>query len=236
MKIRLQKFLAEAGVASRRASEVLIAEGKVRVNGRVVKEMGVKVDPEKDDVHYDGKIIKQEIRMHYYMLNKPKGYITTAKDEKNRKTVFDLMDVEERLFTVGRLDQATSGMLLLTNDGDLAYKLTHPSKNVTKTYMVDVTPKIGEPEAEKIINGIDIGDYVTAPCQLELVREDENSQGFRMIIHEGKNRQVRRVFEAVGCKVTSLKRTRIGKLKMNGLKRGKYRKLSKEEIRYLKNL
>lgn len=234
--IRLQKFLAEAGVASRRASEKLIANGHVKVNGRLVKEMGVQVDPSKDVVHYNNKVIKIQQRLVYYMLNKPKGYITSANDEKNRKIVFDLINEEERLFSVGRLDQGTSGMLILTNDGDLTYKLTHPKHEVDKTYIAEVSPKVSEDDVEKLRKGIVIDGYKTSKCQINKIRDDYDRESYKVIIHEGKNRQIRKMFEKVGSKVINLKRTRIGTLQLNGLKRGQYRPLTNEEIRYLKGL
>lgn len=234
--IRLQKFLAEAGVASRRASEKLIADGHVKVNGRVVKEMGVQVDPSKDVVHYNNKVIRIQQKMVYYMLNKPKGYITSASDEKNRKVVFDLLDVEERLFSVGRLDQATSGMLILTNDGDLTYKLTHPKHEVEKTYIAEISPKVSEEDIEKLRSGVTIDGYKTSKCKISKIRDDFDRESYKVVIHEGKNRQIRKMFEVVGSKVINLKRTRIGTLQLDGLKRGQYRPLTKEEVRYLKEL
>jgi len=236
MEIRLQKYLADAGIASRRASEELIKEGKIKVNGRVVKEMGVKINPSVDQVFYNKKRVGKKERLLYFMINKPKGYITSAKDEKNRKIVFDLVDVEERLFAVGRLDQATSGLLLLTNDGDLTYKLTHPKHEIGKTYIAEVAPPVPPERIDQLRSGIKIEDYKTAPCFIKLLKATDEYESYKVVIHEGKNRQIRKMFQAVGSEVIGLKRTKIGEITMGKLKRGSYRPLSQTEINYLKGL
>ncbi|MDA3845715.1 MAG: pseudouridine synthase [Vallitaleaceae bacterium] len=236
MEIRLQKYLADAGVASRRASEELIKAGKIKVNGSVVKEMGVKINPCKDQVFYNKKRVGRKERFLYFIVNKPKGYITTSKDEKNRKIVLDLVDVEERLFTIGRLDQATSGLLILTNDGDLTYKLTHPKHEIGKTYIADVAPPVAPEKVDQLRSGIQIEDYKTAPCFIKLQRATDEYESYKLVIHEGKNRQIRKMFEAVGSQVISLKRTKIGEITLGSLKRGAYRPLSQSEINYLKGL
>jgi len=236
MEIRLQKYLANAGVASRRASEELIKEGKIKVNGRVVKEMGIKINPSVDQVFYNNKRVGKKERLLYFMINKPKGYITSAKDEKNRKIVFDLVDVEERLFAVGRLDQATSGLLLLTNDGDLTYKLTHPKHEIGKTYIAEVVPPVPPEKIDQLRSGIKIDDYKTAPCFIKLMKSTDEYESYKLVIHEGKNRQIRKMFEAVGSEVVGLKRTKIGEITLGKLKRGSFRPLSQTEVNYLKGL
>lgn len=233
---RLQKFLAQAGVDSRRNCEKLIVEGKVKVNGHTVKELGVKVEPSKDIVHVSGKRILLEEELVYYMLNKPRGYLSTAKDERGRKTVMDLVNSKYRVFPVGRLDQNTSGLLLLTNDGDLTHKLTHPSQEIEKTYVIKVKPIPEKDRLNYLRKGGDIGVYTIAPTEIRLKVSDEQTATFEVKIHEGKNRQVRNMFEFIGCEVVTLKRTNIGKLTLKGLPVGKCRKLEEDELRYLKKL
>jgi len=234
--MRLQKFMAQSGVASRRASEKLIEEGKVKVNGRVVKEMGHQIDEKRDIVVVQGKRLISHTDKQYYMLNKPRGYLSTSIDERGRKTVLDLVPSDERLFPVGRLDQNTSGLLILTNDGDLTYKLTHPKHHISKTYVIKVSPIPTKEGLALLRNGGDIGVYVISACEINLRNLEENRATYEVTIHEGKNRQIRNMFEFLGCEVVTLKRIAIGKLKLKGLRLGKARKLEEEEIIYLKNL
>lgn len=236
MDIRLQKFLAEVGVGSRRTAEKYIEEGRVRVNGEVVKTQGVKIDPDKDKIEFDGKIIKLEKSYKYYMLHKPVRYVTTVSDEKGRETVLDLLPVEERVYPIGRLDYMSSGLLLLTNDGDLTYKLTHPKHVIGKKYVAIIEPKISTSSINELKLGVDLGIYKTSPCHIKLLKETNVSQTYEIIIHEGKNRQIRRMFEWAGAQVKVLKRIEIGKLKLGDLESGKYRSLTEQEIKYLKSL
>jgi len=237
MEERLQKFLAECGIASRRKCEELIKGGFVSVNNQVVRDMGVKINTEKDVVTYKGKIVKKVDKMIYIMLNKPLGYVTTTKEQFERNKVTDLLNgINTRVYPIGRLDYNTSGLLLLTNDGDLAFKLTHPRHEINKTYIVEVKGVLSEDKIEKLKNGVDIGDFITSPAQVNLVSSKKGYSLLKVVIHEGKNRQVRRMFAAVGHEVTKLKRIAIGDLKIGDLKSGQWRYLNAEEIQYLKSL
>ena len=211
-KVRLQKFLANSGVASRRKCEELILEGKVSVNGKVINELGIKIDPTVDKVEYCGKLIYNTEKLVYILLNKPIGYVTTANDQFNRDTVLNLVKVKERVVPVGRLDMYTSGALILTNDGDFVYKVTHPKHEITKTYTVTVHGIITNEAVEKLRQGVKIEDYVTRPAKVKILKTDEekNISRLEITIHEGKNRQVRKMCEAVGSKVIALHRSKIG--------------------------
>lgn len=233
--MRLNKYIAHSGISSRRRADELIEKGLVKVNGHIA-ETGYDVT-EDDVVEVNGTVIKLEKKLVYYLLNKPVGYITTSDDEKNRPTVLDIMpDINERIYPVGRLDFNTSGMLILTNDGDLAYKLTHPKSRIFKTYRAVVSGMFTMSDAKKLKMGVNIGDYVTAPAEVEIIKQSESRSIVEIRISEGKNRQVRRMFEAVGHKVLELDRIAIGNMKLAHLRRGQCRKLSQNEINYLKNL
>lgn len=233
--MRLNKYIAHSGVCSRRKADELIEQGKVTVNG-VPAHTGYDV-ADGDVVAVNGSPIRPEKRLVYYLLNKPTGYITTVDDEQNRPTVMDLLDdIKERVYPVGRLDYNTSGMLLLTNDGDLAYKLTHPNHHILKTYVAEVAGFLTMAEAKKLERGVDIGGHITAPAQVDILEQSESVSVAQIRISEGKNRQVRRMFEAVGHKVLRLERSAIGNMKMAHLRQGQYRKLSQNEIDYLKRL
>jgi len=235
--MRLNKFMAMCGVASRRACDEIIESGRVRVNAVVVKKLGVQVEPSKDIVAVDGKAIRIKGEFEYIMLYKPTGYITTASDPQGRKTVFDLLPKNgQRLFPIGRLDCNTSGLLLLTNDGDLAQKLTHPSFEFGKTYVAVVKGDINETELAKLRTGVDIGGFTTSNAQANVLKKYDGQSEVELTIHEGKNRQVRRMFEALDMKVKSLKRITVGKLNLDGLKEGQHRPLNEEEIKYLKGI
>ncbi|MEG1637114.1 MAG: pseudouridine synthase [Cellulosilyticaceae bacterium] len=234
--MRLQKYLAQAGVASRRKSEEYILQGRVKVNGEVVKELGTIVK-EGDNVAFDNKPIKAEENIQYYMLNKPTGYITSASDEKDRETVLDLMaEVHERIFPVGRLDYNTSGLLILTNDGELTYKLTHPKHHVDKTYVAKVRGDVRIEDVKRLEKGVEIDDYTTAPAKVKVIKRMGNSTTLSITIHEGRNRQVRKMCSAIGYDVFHLRRVSIGKLEIGDLQVGKWRKLKLAEITYLKGL
>ena len=232
-QIRLQKFLADNGIASRRKCEELILQGKVRVNGRQINALGTKINQNKDIVEYNGKEIKNSKKEYtYILLNKPIDYVTTVKDQFNRKTVLDLVKTNKRLVPVGRLDMYTSGAIILTDDGDFVYKVTHPKHEIDKTYNATVVGIITKDEVKKLENGIDIGEFVTTKANVKILKTDEekNISRLQITIHEGKNRQVRRMCEAIGKKVLSLHRSKIGNISVKDLKLGTWRYLRKSEI------
>jgi len=233
--MRLNKYIAQAGVASRRKADELTLEGKVKINGVVMKEPGYDV-AENDVVEVNGRTVNKVNKMVYIMLNKPKGFITTTDDEKDRPTVMDLVqDVEERLFSIGRLDYNTSGLLLMTNDGDLAYRLSHPKHQIYKTYRARVSGLLSTERVARLRNGIDIGGFVTSKAIVNIIKQGEHSTIVEIKIHEGKNRQIRKMFAAVGNKVIELERIAVGDLYLGHLKEGHYRKLTKQEVDYLKD-
>ena len=225
---RLQKVLAAVGLGSRRACEELIAEGRVTVDGEVA-ELGRRVDPDRARVEVDGVPISVRPGLVHYLLNKPAGVVTTASDPQGRPTVLDLVPPEPRVFPVGRLDAATEGLLLLTNDGDLAHRLTHPSFGVEKEYLAEVETAPTRGELRRLREGVDLEDGRTAPARVTLVPP----RAVRLVIHEGRNRQVRRMLDAVGHPVRRLVRTRIGPLTDRRLKPGEWRPLTPAEVRSL---
>lgn len=230
--MRLQKYIALCGKASRRGAEELIAKGRVLVNGTVIKEMGVLVDENQDVVIVDGEVITPEENKYYIMLNKPEGYVTTANDQFNRPTVVDLVkDVKARLFPVGRLDYDTEGLLLLTNDGDFTFSVTHPKMNIAKVYVVRVIGVLTKQEIKALEAGIEIDGIMTAPAKAEIIKSYPKSCDLKITIYEGRNRQVRKMIEAIGHNVYSLKRIAIGKLSLGDLETGKWRHLTKREVR-----
>ncbi len=232
---RLQKILAQAGVASRRKCEELILSGAVQVNGETVTELGTKADPAEDVISVNGKIVRGENKL-YLMFNKPKGVITSAKDPEGRKIVADfLKGIKERVYPVGRLDYDTEGLLLLTNDGQFANMLTHPKHHVPKTYLATVKGVPHGQELDKLAKGIQLEDGMTAPAEVEYqdVDPDNKFATITITIHEGRNRQVRRMFEAIGHPVIRLKRIRFGELGLHNLQRGKFRQLTPKEVKDL---
>ncbi len=240
MEERLQKFLARSGIASRRKSEELITSGKIKVNGQVVTELGIKINPEIDIVEYNGKQIKEENKKIYILLNKPIGYVTTVKDQFKRDTVMELVKgIKERIVPVGRLDMYTSGALLLSNDGDFINKVTHPKHEIEKTYNATIVGKVTKEDVEKLTKGVEIQDdletYVTKPAKVKILKIDEekNLSRIQITIHEGKNREVRRMCEAIGKKVIALHRTQIGNIDVKDLQLGKWRYLTEKEIQNL---
>ncbi len=235
-KIRLQKYLAECGVASRRKSEELIAAGKVKVNG-VTALIGDKVNPKHDKVTVSGKKVVSVKKNVYIMLNKPRGFITTMNDEHDRKCVAELVkDINTRVYPVGRLDRESEGLLIMTNDGEFTNALTHPSKHVSKTYRVTIRPTITKEQATEFRNGIEIDDRMTAPADLRVLETQENRTVVEVTIYEGRNRQIRKMFEALGIEVARLKRTKVGNLKLGMLKQGSYRHLTEDEVSSLYEL
>lgn len=236
MEERLQKYLAAAGIASRRKCEELILQGKIEVNGKVVTELGTKVTDE-DKIKYNGKIVKKEEEKVYILLNKPIGYVTTAKDQFSRDTVLDLVKINKRIVPVGRLDMYTSGALILTNDGDLVNKLIHPKNEVNKTYNATVAGKVSIDDIKKLEEGVIIDeDYKTKPAKVKILKIDEekNLSRIQITIHEGKNRQVRKMCEAIGKRVIALHRSKFANLEVNKLKLGEWRYLTPNEIKKLK--
>lgn len=234
---RLQKVLANAGVASRRHCEEMILAGRVKVNGEVVKTLGTKVDPEKDKIEVNSELLKIEAPKIYLMLNKPAGYVTTAHDPQGRPTVIDLVaDAGVRVYPVGRLDFDTEGLLLLTNDGELTFALTHPKHEVKKTYQAMVQ---GFPDADKLKRfqkGLRLADGLTAPAGVKLVKKVRGNTWLEITIYEGRNRQIRRMCETIGHPVIKLKRIKLGFLTLEKLEEGKYRQLTQEEVGKLKQL
>jgi len=235
--MRLNKYLAQAGVASRRKADELIKEGKIKVNGKVCKELGLDINIENDSVSFENRKVKLVNTFVYYKLHKPKGYVTTSADEKDRKTVLDLMrNVQYRVFPVGRLDYDTEGLLLLTNDGDFANIFTHPKNSITKTYVATVEGVVENADIKKITTGVDIGGYVTKPCSAIILEQNEKTTKVEITISEGKNRQVKKMFEAIGKHIAFLKRTQIGEIKLGGLARGEYKTLTAKELQYINKI
>lgn len=232
-EVRLQKYLAECGIASRRKCEEFITEGLVKVNGHIA-ELGTKVKPNVDKVEYDGRVIKLvEKDYTYILLNKPIGVVTTAEDQFQRETVLDLVKVKQRVVPVGRLDMYTSGALILTDDGDFIYKVTHPKHEINKTYTVTLVGEVTDEEIEKLRAGVTIDEcYLTKPAKVKILKIDSEKKISRVeiTIHEGKNRQVRKMCEAVGRKVIALHRSKIGNLGVKDLKLGTWRYMTKKEV------
>lgn len=236
-KIRLQKIIADSGYCSRRKAEELIAANKIKLNGRPVK-LGDKADPRKDIITINGEklLVERKRKFLYIMLNKPRGYVTTMSDEQGRRIVTDLLDgIEERVYPIGRLDRNTEGLLLFTNDGAFANDITHPSRNVSKTYRVTIHPDITEEQLVELSQGVLIDGEKTLPASVIVLAKEEGRVVLQVVIREGKNRQVRKMCEAVGLEVARLKRTAIGPLKLGMLKPGTYRHLTPEELRALRN-
>lgn len=234
--MRINKFLADSGVCSRRGADKLISDGLVKINRKIAK-LGDEVDIDNDNVVVDGKTVSIVKKFDYYIMNKPKGYLCTVKDDKGRKTVMDLLPPNiKRLFPVGRLDYDSEGLLILTNDGELTYKLTHPKNEVPKTYLVKTEKPLKEEEISKLRAGVYIDGVKTKKCNIKVVESNKNFTKFHITITEGRNRQIRKMVENVGNSVDFLKRIKIGELTISGLNRGEVRKLSDYEIEYLMNI
>ena len=231
--MRLNRYIAQSGIASRRKADELVFAGNVKINGITVKEPGYQVQPD-DLVEVNGKHIVASGKKVYIAVNKPKGYVTTMNDQFGRLAVSNLVtDIEERIFPVGRLDYNTTGLLIMTNDGDLAYRLTHPKHEVTKTYRAKVAGWVSDTKLSMLRKGVDIGGYVTAKAKVQVVKQTERTTTVEIEIHEGKNRQVRKMFKAVGCPVQELESIAIGDIKLGRLSPGHYRKLTQREVDYL---
>ena len=233
--MRINKYLASTGLASRRNAEKYILDGRVKVNGEVCTNLATDIK-NIDIVKLDNKVLKPTEKLVYFMLNKPKGYVCTAKDDRGRKTVLDIIDTTERIYPVGRLDYDSEGLLILTNDGDLTNKLTHPKNNIQKTYYVIIDSSILPKEIQKLEKGVVIDGYKLSGCKISILSERENKTEMNVVIHEGRNREIRKMFELIGKNVIFLKRTKIAKLSLGKLARGTYRQLSQTEIKYLKSL
>jgi len=242
MEERLQKYLANNGIAARRKCEEYILEGRVKVNGQVVTELGTKINPEIDVVEFDEKKVEKVEQHVYILLNKPIGYVTTVKDQFDRPTVLDLVKTKEKVIPVGRLDMYTSGALLLTNDGEFVNKITHPKNEVEKTYTVTVKGIVNNDDVEKLENGVEIPmddeTFVTGKAKVKILKteEEKNFSRLQITIHEGKNREIRKMCEAIGRKVLALHRRKIGNLDVKSLKIGQWRYLSDYEIKRLLEL
>ena len=235
-EIRLQKYLASCGIASRRKSEEMILQGKISVNGNKITELGIKINPVKDIVEYNGKKVELENQKVYILLNKPIGYVTTVKDQFNRDSVLDLVKINKRLVPVGRLDMYTSGALILTNDGEFVYRVTHPKHEIEKTYNATIVGKVTKEEVEQLKKGVRIDDYITKPAKVKILKIDEqkNQSRLQITIHEGKNRQIRKMCETINHKVIALHRSKIGNIAVKDIPIGKWRYLTKKEIESMK--
>ena len=233
--MRINKFLATCGIASRRKAEEIILSSRVKVNGIVCNNLATDIT-ENDIVSVDDKKIKIENNKVYFMLNKPKGYICSAKDDKGRKTILDLLPKNQRVFPVGRLDYDSEGLLIVTNDGDLTYKLTHPKNGINKTYYVVLDSQISSREVETLKKGVIIDGHKLQRPTINIISNQPSKAELTIIIHEGRNREIRKMFESIGKNVIFLKRTKIADLGLGKLQRGKYRELTKKEVEYLKSL
>lgn len=233
--MRINKYLASCGIASRRKVEEYILAGRVLVNEQIQTNLAYDVK-QNDIVKLDGNIVTVAQKLEYYILNKPKGYISSVKDDRGRKVVTDLIDTNARIYPIGRLDYDSEGMLLLTNDGDLMNKLTHPKHLIGKTYIVTILGMIKNEDIQKLKDGVIIDDYKLRPCEITIMEKQSNKTKMNITIYEGRNREIRKMFETVGKKVIYLKRIKIADFEMKGLKRGEYRPLTQSEINYLKTL
>lgn len=233
--MRINKYIASLGVCSRRKADELIMQGKVKLNGKIVSNLGIDLS-EKDKLEIDGKILSNSENLVYFMLNKPKAVICSSSDEKGRKTVLDLVKTSERIYPIGRLDYDSEGLILLTNDGNLAYKLTHPKMQIPKTYIVKIKGDIKESELAVLRNGVKIGDVKYNKCKIKVLQKDKNCTKLEIILTEGKNREIRNMLEFIGKDITLLKRVSIADLRLGSLNRGEFRPLKDFEVEYLKNL
>jgi len=232
--MRLNKFLASAGIASRRKCDDLILEGRVKVNGEIITTLGYRIDEEKDEISFDNEIVQYVTNYIYIILNKPKGVVTTVQDQYNRNTVLDLIPIKQRIFPVGRLDYDTTGILLLTNDGLLTNQLIHPKYKIKKVYHVLLNKIIKPVALYQLERGIELDGEKTAPCKISEIRIIDNCSLLEMVLYEGRNRQIKRMFIALGYEVEELDRLAFGTLTLTGLERGAWRYLKKSELSDLK--
>ena len=232
--MRLNKFIASCGVSSRRGADELISSGRITVNGSEPSSIGMDVDEKNDVIFFDGNRITPEVKNIYIMLNKPADVVSTCSDKHGRRTVIDLLgDIDERVFPVGRLDYDTTGLLLLTNDGDFAYKCTHPKYELTKKYYAVVKGVLSEKAIETLSGNVKIDEHITAGAKIEIIEKTSKRTELYVTIHEGRNRHIKKLFKLAGCKVTNLKRIAIGSLQLGSLPEGKWRSLSESEINNL---
>ena len=231
---RLQKIISRAGIASRREAEKIIVAGRVTVDGKIISELGAKADISKNKICVDGKILKFDEEKIYLLLNKPKNFLSTAKDDRGRRTVLDLVkEIPAKIYPVGRLDFDSEGLILLTNDGELTNLLLHPKFKIEKTYRAKISGELTEAKIKKLRAGVELEDGLTAPAEVFVTNFEKNSATVEITIHEGKNRQIRRMFAAVGCEVKSLKRVKFADLTLQGVQRGKFRRLTESEVKTL---
>lgn len=233
--MRINKFIAQSGVCSRRKADELILQGKVKVNNKISTNLGTDIK-ETDKVEVLGKTLSLSQNLVYFMLNKPKGIICSANDEKNRKTVLDIVKSDERIYPVGRLDYDSEGLILLTNDGNLSYVLTHPKMQIPKTYVVKIKGDIKESELAVLRNGVKTPDVKYNKCKVKVLEKDKASTKLEIVLTEGKNREIRNMLDFIGKEITLLKRVKFAELKLGSLNRGEYRPLKDYEIEYLKSL
>ena len=234
MEERLQKYLSNCGIDSRRKCEQYILDGKVQVNGKTITELGTKINPQKDEITFDGKKVKLQEQKIYILLNKPIGYVTTMKEQFGRNKVIDLVRIKTRILPVGRLDMYTSGAIILTNDGNFIYKVTHPKNEITKTYTVTLKGQVSEELIEKMRNGVELDDgFITSKAKVKKIMEDKDKTRLEIEIHKGKYREIRRMCQALDKKVLALHRSKIGKIDLKGLKIGEWRYLKDEEVKNL---
>jgi 23S rRNA pseudouridine2605 synthase len=236
MEERLQKFMARCGVASRRKCEEVISQGRVKVNNDLITELGHKVNPDIDKIYVDNKIISLEEHKIYIALNKPEGIVSTVKDEKGRKTIIDLVKVKERIYPIGRLDYETSGLIILTNDGDIYNKVIHPREAINKVYIAMIEGCPTKEEINKFCKGLDMDGYITAKAEFIVLKKVGVNSEVEITIHEGKNRQIRRMCDIIGHPVISLKRVSVGNIYLEDLQKGQWRNLTSTEMEYLNNL
>ena len=231
---RLQKILSHAGISSRRAAEKIILSGRVTVDDKIISELGPKADTEKNKICLDGKILKFDEEKIYVLLNKPKNFLCTVKDDRGRKTVLDLVkNISARIYPVGRLDFDSEGLIILTNDGELTNALLHPKFKIKKTYRAKIFGELTDEKIKKLRTGVELDDGLTAPAEIFVMSREKNFSVVEITIHEGRNRQIRRMFAAVGCEVKKLKRRRFANLTLQGVKSGKFRRLTEKEIKKL---
>lgn len=236
MEVRLQKYLADCGIASRRKAEELILQGRVKVNGKIINELGTKINSDSDKVEYDGKLVKRIKKKIYILLNKPKGYISASKDQFDNLSVLKLIDIKDRIFPVGRLDKDTTGALILTNDGDFSYRLTHPKHEVNKVYIAEVEGCPTAAEMQTFMKGIIIDGKKTYPAKIRILKEIKKNSIVEIVIHEGRNRQVKKMCKEIGHEVISLQRYSIDSITIDKLPEGKWRYLTDKEVEKLKRI